>query len=482
MLTSCRVTPYEGDEGFLVVWSSPDNVSQAATVCEVLSREGYRIWFFNQVAIDAQLINEKLSACCGLVALYSEQSMAKHDFRKVVTVAVLQEKQIAAVLLGDARLSCGLELQLDGSPRITYEEGMMFGQDFQKRFAMAKGAGNPSIIVEWRKPDEDHKAAQHLSLSKKEWEVSVMDEEYEKELLEKLQKTLLNSDSKEPQIGVVQIVSHSTDKINPNGGEKADPSVPHDDANQKDGSGNEQRNRNIMEIVKTILLDDNSIRKDTTTVLLDNFLPKLVLLDTGKLHHCRAGETSIGRAESCDVQLADTSVSMLHAKIKSTFTYHAAVNGIEDCGSSNGTWVNGKRLGKGESVAVSEDTVELRCGPQVGCLVAFGTASSLLMQGVTIAWLRCIETTEIRFLLDDQLLLGRKYGWANQSMDELHISWEHASLNRTEAGFSIVDTNSSNGVYHNGRRIPVGEAALLSDGDEIKLGLRHFVISIRKLV
>jgi len=61
--------------------------------------------------------------------------------------------------------------------------------------------------------------------------------------------------------------------------------------------------------------------------------------------------TTIGRAE-CDVDLNDPDVSRRHAVVRSVDTGVA----LEDLGSTNGTWVNGRRI---------EGIVELSAGDEV---------------------------------------------------------------------------------------------------------------------
>ena len=58
--------------------------------------------------------------------------------------------------------------------------------------------------------------------------------------------------------------------------------------------------------------------------------------------HLKPGTTTIGRAPDNDTRVSDNMVSALHAKIVSYFD--AAY--VEDLGSTNGTYVNGRKVNK----------------------------------------------------------------------------------------------------------------------------------------
>jgi len=65
-------------------------------------------------------------------------------------------------------------------------------------------------------------------------------------------------------------------------------------------------------------------------------------LEMAEYVNLHAGAISIGRAEDNDLHIKDKTVSAHHARI---FTYLNA-SYIEDLGSKNGTFLNGKRIQK----------------------------------------------------------------------------------------------------------------------------------------
>jgi len=72
------------------------------------------------------------------------------------------------------------------------------------------------------------------------------------------------------------------------------------------------------------------------------------------------GELSIGRASDNDVRITDSTVSSHHARV---FTYLNS-SYVEDLNSSNGTFINGKRVEKhilrpGDTLQVGSHTLEI---------------------------------------------------------------------------------------------------------------------------
>ena len=65
-----------------------------------------------------------------------------------------------------------------------------------------------------------------------------------------------------------------------------------------------------------------------------------------------ASQVTLGRGHACDVELQEGTLSQLHCVFsKGKDGWH-----LEDVGSTNGTWVDGRRLAKGESVALVDGT------------------------------------------------------------------------------------------------------------------------------
>jgi hypothetical protein len=82
----------------------------------------------------------------------------------------------------------------------------------------------------------------------------------------------------------------------------------------------------------------------------------------GRRHELGSGELTVGRGGGCSVVLDDTYVSQLHARL-----YVADGRWmVEDLGSTNGTWLNGERVGgvrpvgRGDHLALGGVVLEMQ--------------------------------------------------------------------------------------------------------------------------
>lgn len=86
-------------------------------------------------------------------------------------------------------------------------------------------------------------------------------------------------------------------------------------------------------------------------------MPKLILMQDGQSVDIPLDRQKIllGRLPECDIRLNSNMVSRRHAEI----TIDGSEVAIADLGSGNGTYLNGNRLGEGQSILTPGDRVKL---------------------------------------------------------------------------------------------------------------------------
>lgn len=481
MSNPCHVQAYQGAEPFLIVWSTPDDALQAATVCEKLSQDGYRCWYPEWEKQSTDLLNQKLFACVGMVAIYSQQAMMDHHFRKTITISLLNQKKIAAVILGQADLSFGMQIQLGKAPCVHYEESMLDAHFLTSDFKLARGKSNPGIQVQWRAFQDGELKIEQEPASNKAWVVSTLDENYEKELLRRLEERANKAKSTvEKRDDKLVILSTAEKKEKSTGEKKQQPVSDFSEPRSRSEQNRSQSAGSDLKVKpydgKTILIE--SPQNDMPTVVIDRDMPILLIPSIGKIFSCANEATMIGRGSQCHVQLNDHSISSCHVMLCAEYFTQKSQYYLKDCNSTNGTWVNGTRLEKGAKWYVQGEAALIKLSRKTACLALFNDLAKYIGESVTILEIVCIDTRETNYLLYGELPLGRKYDWPLHSMDKPYISWKHAVINREEDEFVITDTHSTNGVFLNGQRLTDGSTTVLSSGDVVKLGIREFTISL----
>ena len=185
--------------------------------------------------------------------------------------------------------------------------------------------------------------------------------------------------------------------------------------------------------------------------------------------------TTIGRKTShtqCDIALDSPIVSRRHGEI----VLSADGYFYKDLDSTNGTYVNGRLCGRdAASVAPLSN----------GDVISFeirqpDVTSKDKVIGVFTRAAATFDWQHIR-LSDDmaELSIGRAAG-SGLEIDDTTISQKHASFFLSSNGWAIIDHNSTNGVYLNGKKI--SHPRYLSMFDVVRMSDTYFVFLGDKLV
>jgi ABC-2 type transport system ATP-binding protein len=213
--------------------------------------------------------------------------------------------------------------------------------------------------------------------------------------------------------------------------------------------------------------------------------------------------TLIGRDPAADVVIADAEVSPQHA----SFVLAAGRVVVEDLGSTNGTFVNGRRvtgsheLQPGDRVQLGATVLEVR-PPTSPSVEAEPGSQARKATRVTPATevppapaptaaevgpstprpsrARHIPTVPVLVFVGgqkagsevpvgSQVVVGRDVGAADVILDQdPDVSRRHATFSPAGAGLTVQDLGSTNGTFVNGKRLT--DTVALETGDRVELG------------
>lgn len=191
-----------------------------------------------------------------------------------------------------------------------------------------------------------------------------------------------------------------------------------------------------------------------------------------------AAQATLGRAtaqSTCDIRIPSAFVSRTHAEI-------VAVNGeyhYRDLNSTNGTYVNNVFIGT--HAPATRQAAVLRDGS----ILRFGTEADAASDECVFALFAafCGETDEWRTLplTDDiaEIGVGRSARSALQIENET-ISEKHASFFCSANGWAIIDHQSTNGVYLNGKKMSAPR--YLNDLDVVRIVDSYFIFTEKRLI
>lgn len=170
--------------------------------------------------------------------------------------------------------------------------------------------------------------------------------------------------------------------------------------------------------------------------------------------------TTLGRSRTNLLQVLSPIVSGQHAKIELTRKGHA----ITDLNSTNGTFVNGKRLTPGQSRLLSSNDI-IRFSDSLG-----NSASLTYIAPSGFAEIADLDSSKI-FQLDQAISYIGRNPEAAISLDHPAVSWNHAKIIKSDANrFAIQDLSSNNGTFVNGAQLRQRKIQPLNRGDVVQIG------------
>ncbi len=175
-------------------------------------------------------------------------------------------------------------------------------------------------------------------------------------------------------------------------------------------------------------------------------------------------QVRVGFDRTNEVAVPFEGVSRRHARI----SFDGKSYWIEDLGSSNGTFLNGRRLVRKQRLA-HLDVATLGRYADLICVRRQVQTARATRSGIRSAWLEAIDGPEAgsrREIPRGSITIGRSPA-SNVVVDSHLVSKSHARLERSGLQLVVIDLQSSNATFVNGERI---DSAALADGDEISLG------------
>ncbi len=407
----CRAIPYEGNEPYIFFSYCHKDADRVYPMLEQMVQDGHRIWYDdgNHAGDDwVENIAQHLNGCTVCAAMLSANSEMSHNCKNEMNFAVKCQKKIVPVMLEQFAMTLGMKMQLGLIHYLNREDYPSDGALLQKLYesdGMKACRGIPG------------------SLPMRDAEVTV---------------TVVKTDVVIDK-NVAQFIS----------GEKGQPHKEGVQVGEEAGKGTA-----AVEIAET------AAEPELTAPTEDVFVLHLAGRSVYWLHSAR---TRLGRGKSrCDFAIpGNPSVSSYHADI---LCYPGSYC-LRDAGSTNGTYVRGRRLGSGEGTELRNQGLFRISDEELA--IVYGDPAQLCRKQGSAAFVMNHETKHLTVLPEDGLYLDRDHRWQDGTLNSGKTC---ARIVKVSGEYYLEDLGGHSGIGINGNDLPEKERKMLSDKDEIQLG------------
>lgn len=441
-------TPYRDQEPYLYLVHSPRDTGTVRSLGEQLERN-YRLWYDagdGSSQLWTQEMEERLLGCTALVMLITPSFAFSHVCRTALTRAILYNKLLIPVLLSPGPYTDGLTRQLQSMQPLSLTAPGSEAQLLPMLLSVP-------VLQPCQRPDAGVSANSFATDPAPETDGPSRESTFS--------RWTLSRRVQPPKIDAPPPISgHFFNQA----AENTSPPVPN---GADDGE------------VKTVIIasqpepqpqpqpDDED---DTPTVIIKAQKPALLLhIASGSSYVLTKPQVKLGRSRhKCDIVLEGSgSVSNEHAQI---LCYDGRYV-LMDLGSSNGTFLEGRKLEKDSPTELKGMSV-FWLHDQVMVLLTGESASHAMQNRQAELLLNSASTAGCMFA-EDQLALNRSKKWPDGTLSDPKVHRNsHARLVHFEHRTYLVDESpeGGNGTFLNERRLMRGTAWALKSQDKLRLG------------
>lgn len=446
----CRAIPYEGNEPYVFLSYCHKDAAVVYPLLEQMVSDGYRVWYDdgNHAGDDwLENIALHLDGCAVCLAIISENAASSHNCRNEINFAIECNKKLLALLLEDFCMPKGMRLQL----------------------------GTIHYLKKYEFPSPN-------SLLLKLYETSALDEckAVPGSLpMRDIEDILPHADSNPPKKKKIIADLDDTDlSVDEPPSDTGDDSQADHPCTDESISDDEQVDDDELEVT---VYDNPPLPEDEDSDAPTERAEKegiAVLLrpSTGAAYVLDSVLSRIGRSKKrCDVVLdSNAYIGNCHAEI----IQYKGQYYLRDLGSTNGTYINGEKLGEGEKSTLSNlCCFKLYDEP---FLFVCGATANQIISGEIIYFLHSKATQGVKLLYNGDLLLDRSHKWEDGTLNDPKISRKnkHAVVKYDGDKLLLEDLGSRNGTYLNGLDIRGKGMQGIQVNDQIRLGDTTLIVGI----